>query len=1052
MVLAFGPFELDVAACELRRDGRSVPLQPRVFDTLRYLVEHRDRLVAKQELIDALWGGQQLNAVAVPWSISHARKALNQQGNEDKYIETVRGRGYRFVAEVREVSARTATAAVAAITAPESEAAAAPPARASDPFVGREQVMQQLMAALEVSRGGHGRLVLLSGEAGIGKTRCMAELSTLARERGFSVWSGRCLDGAAPAFWPFIQVLRDACADPRVAERDRCEAEVLLSQLVPDPNAAPAPETASESDDARFWLLDRVSRFFLRDAEQLRIITIDDLHWADENSLRALALLAPLLERSQLLVIGTARDTASDPERGAVPLSLRLRPCERVALGGLLVSDVASYLATILGEPPTEELSHAVHARTAGNPLFVAEAVRLVSAEHSRKGAVRAADVPLPEAAKGFMSDRLAKLGSTTRAVLDVCCVIGDEIELPVLQRASGLEAEPLLASLQEAESVRIVERRADALRYAFVHPLMREVLYAALTTGQRAQRHAEVGLALETLAVIEPRHNQLAYHFHLAPGGEHYERAVRYGKLAGDGAMRVYAYDEAAQFYGWALEAQPFREPQDTRATCELLLASAAALLRSGQRQAWRQQCKQAITLARQAGLAEVLVQAATQLRPSVTSAVVPDGLVVGALEEALARLPESAVSSRALAYARLASIPPHAMQLERSRELSDEAVRLARASGDRAILLEALRSRFRSLSGPDSMDELLRVADEILEADPHSASGWSADAVIIRYQVHLRRGDVTAAERALATFGRMARELRARDWQWHHDRMVAQRALQAGRVDEAERQFNELWAQSQRLHLPYGAMLYAAQLNALSIERTGRRLAASAPDTGSDPWKWAQDIPTYRTERILLAIQYGEIDSARAMFRGLAANKFAALTRDSNFLFAGVRLALAAISLREPEAAADLYEILAPYADLFAVSDFAFSLGCVAHYLGLLARFLEQRTEARAHLLHAIDRNLGTHHELRGLRSRLALAELLAESRSRQERAEALALASDVRAGAQRYGMNELRASAVVVAERLSAAGNARFARASLQRTRTLTKAIDKRRLRFR
>src|SRR5262245_26882659 len=138
MVLAFGPFELDVAACELRREGKSVPLQPRVFDTLRYLVEHRDRLVSKRELIDALWGGQQLNAVAVPWSISHARKALGQNGEETRYIETVRGRGYRFVAEVQAHQSRNGT------QASDSDA---PPLSSSitDPFVGREPVMLQLM-------------------------------------------------------------------------------------------------------------------------------------------------------------------------------------------------------------------------------------------------------------------------------------------------------------------------------------------------------------------------------------------------------------------------------------------------------------------------------------------------------------------------------------------------------------------------------------------------------------------------------------------------------------------------------------------------------------------------------------------------------------------------------------------------------------------------------------------------------------------------------------------------------------------------------------------
>ncbi|HKU38967.1 MAG TPA: AAA family ATPase [Polyangiales bacterium] len=1024
MVLSFGPFELDVAACELRREGRAVPLQPRVFDTLRYLVEHRDRLVSRQELIDALWGGQQLNAVAVPWSISHARKALGQRDGEERYIETLRGRGYRFVAEVRERSRERTPAG--------SHASAQPHAPISDPFLGREHVMQQLTAALDAARGGRGGLILLSGEPGIGKTRCASEFATLVRARGMSVWSGRCLErGAAPAFWPLIQVLRDAAIDPSTSDAERSEAERLLSQLVPQgASSAPARDVGAESDDARFWLLDRLSRFLARCARsRVRVVTLDDLQGADESSLRALGLLAPLLERTQLLVLGTARDHPADLERGAVQLSLRLRPCERVALSGLSVADVTSYLAAMLGELPAEALSRAVHSRTAGNPLFVREAVRIVRAQHQRDGQVRAEDVRLPEAAKGFLSDRLAALDPGTRQLLDAACVIGDEFELPVLSRASGVSSEAALAGLQAAAALRVVEPKPDGLKHGFVHPLMREVLYAALPSVQRAHLHAQVGLALESLAVVEPRLDQLAYHFHHAPGADHYERAVRYGQLAGDAAMRVFAYDEAAQFYAWALEAQPYVTSSDTRATCELLLASALSLVRTGQRREFRKQCQQAIALARQAGLPEILVQAARQLRPSATGAQIPDPLVVAALEEALALLPESAIELRALAYARLASIPPYANALERSREMSEKAMQLARASGDRSLLLEALRSSFRALSGPDSMDELLRVADEILAADPQSASWWSTDALIVKYQTLVRPGDVAGAERALDLMGSMASELRARELRWHHDRMRAQRLLSAGNLDEAERQFTELFSQSERLHLPYGAMLYGAQLNALSIERTGRRLGPGVSQSPSNPWKWAQDIPAYRAERVLLSIQYNEPETARREFSSMAEDGFEVITRDSNFLFAAVRLALAGVALEERAASNTLYELLAPYAEQIVFSDYSFSLGSVSYYLGVLARFLGLRVEAREHFERANEINVRTANQLHALRSRLALAELLADSASRTERARALALASEVRAAAQRFGTNAVRAQAVAVAERLSAAGGARL-----------------------
>src|SRR5687767_5601772 len=173
MLFAFGDFELDVAFCELRCTGERIPLQPKVLDTLRYLIEHRDHVVSKQELLDALWDGQHLNDIAVPWSVSHARRALGQQRSDKHPIETVRGRGYRFVAPVRIVLESSAAQADGSHARPSQPSVIA---TSGEPFVGRDDVMAQLKAALMAAQNGSGSLWLLTGEAGIGKTRCANEL------------------------------------------------------------------------------------------------------------------------------------------------------------------------------------------------------------------------------------------------------------------------------------------------------------------------------------------------------------------------------------------------------------------------------------------------------------------------------------------------------------------------------------------------------------------------------------------------------------------------------------------------------------------------------------------------------------------------------------------------------------------------------------------------------------------------------------------------------------------------------------------------------------
>jgi DNA-binding winged helix-turn-helix (wHTH) protein len=1024
MLFGFGPFELDLATCELRRDGRSVPVQPRVFGILRYLVEHRDRVVGKQELIDVLWGGHQLNAVAVPWTINRARRALGQDTKDNGFIQTIRGHGYRFVGELQRVDKESA---------PPPDGSAPPPEaaqhRMEEPFVGRERVMTQLAAALDAAGEGHGALYLLSGEAGIGKTRCANELALLVRRRGLQVWLGRCFEhGVAPAFWPFIQVLRAACNDASLHELARRDGEALLAELVPrGGDAAGTLEDRTSTGDIRFWLLDRLSRWLCRSGRsQPRVVVLDDLHSADESSLQALALLSPLLTHSRLLVVATARDRVGADTPSAGPgLATRLRPCEHVPLTSLQRDDVEAYLTAALGAELARRLARALRDRTAGNPLFVREVTRVMRAKRERDGDSAIADAQLPPAVRDLFQARLLALDGQARGLLDAACVIGEELTLPVLQRTTGLPAAAVLSGLQAAVLANIVEPRPDVRKHAFVHPLMREVLYAALTTVQRVHLHAAVGLALETLSLIEPRLDELAYHFHLAPAEPYYERAARYGRLAGDAAMRVLAYDEAVRFYGWALEAQPHVDPGNVAAACELLICSARALLLAGRRGDSRKQCERAIELARDARLPELLALAVRPLRPSIWFAQVPDPIAVHALQDALALLPETAVALRAQVYSQLASFPPYSLRVELGRQTSEQAVRLAREVNAPSVLLEALRARLFSLSGPDSIDELLSVTEEIVRLDAQpKGSTWSSDAQLARYQALMRRGDRAGAERALDAFARIACELRMRPVAWHADRLRAQRLLQAGKLDEAERRFNELWVEAKRLREPFAPVFYRAQMYALNLERTGKRLSASFRER-PDERSWARNLPGARTQRVLFAIEADELGTARREFHALAEQRFEAVTGDSNGLSSLAQLALVAVTLSEHDDAVVLRALLEPYAELNAINGLHFSIGCVARYLAVIERMLGEPARAREYCETAIAVNTRTGHELERLRACLELAEVLADSRSSGERLRAHALAAEVHATAQGYGALALCRAAKQLDARLAASG---------------------------
>jgi DNA-binding winged helix-turn-helix (wHTH) protein len=958
MVFVFGPgFELDVVSGELRHNGEPIPLQPKVFDTLRYLVENRDRVVGKQELLDALWGGESLNPIAIPWSVSHARKALEQRGAPRDCIKTVRGEGYRFMAEARRV-----------VPSASPERPAAP----SEPFVGREGAMDRLLAALHDARAGEGRFVLVVGEAGIGKTRCARELAGAVQRSGMRVWSGRAVGGGAPAFWPWIQILREALADRRIVGAERRGLEAMMARLVPEglPAAASARAAAPAlADSSRFWLSEALAAGLLQLADaKLRVLLFEDVHDADDGSLEALALLAPKAAQARMLVVATARPGFLDSERQSGPM--RLRPSETVALRGLTLDDTAHYIAAALGQPVSAEVASAVHAGTEGNPLFLKEAVRLLASRPG--GHARAEDLRLPDVVRQLVHHRVAALEPTTREILAEASVLGNDFELPALKRIASCPPEQLVARLDAAERARFVERAEDGASYAFAHALLRDALYDGLPTVERRRIHARAGRALQSLSAVRPRLSAIAHHFRRAlpeAGAEETSRACR---LAGDGAMELSGYDEAAQLYEWALEARGYDDNAiDPRAACELLLLRSLALRRAGHVRAAREACRRAVEIARKERFGDVLLEAARILRPTVWIALVPDPLALEAVEEAK---PLLARVGQGRACALLSFMPPHSLSDERCTALSEEAIRIAREHGDTQALLEALTSAFHALSGPDRIEDLLAAVEEVLEREGPEVTWWSAEAFLARHHALFQRGDMAGADRALQAFGACAHRLRMPEAIWQRDRILAQRLLYTGEHDAAEARFHELFARAASFRT-HGVFQYAAQMNALSWERHGRSLPAAglaAPDVA---WKWAAALPEYRAENVLSLLDADDRLTALTQFGALAADDFAAVNRDMGYLFVLCRLALAAVRLEQRDAARALYGKLLPYGGFVTLNSLSISLGSVAHTMGMLATFLGREGEALEHYRHAVAQNTAIGHTAHARRSQAAL-----------------------------------------------------------------------------
>jgi DNA-binding winged helix-turn-helix (wHTH) protein len=323
MIHIFGECQLDDVQLRLMRSGEPVKLEPKVFRVLIYLMQNRNRVVSKHDLLDALWPGEFVSESALPRAVTAVRRAVGDDRTQQWAIRTVHGHGYQFVADVRVRDGALAARA----EAPESEPDVV--------FVGREEPLRRLCDRLEEARAGRGHIVLLCGEPGIGKTWTADELTRRARASGCGVYTGRCAESeGAPAFWPFVEILRACLAscDESVLRAELGERIADIAQLVPElrPRLGDLPEAPSvDAEQARFRLFDAVcSTFTQRSRTHPTLLVIDDLHWADKPSLLLLRFLAPRLREAKLLLLGTYRDVEvrrDHPLRDILP-ALRAEP------------------------------------------------------------------------------------------------------------------------------------------------------------------------------------------------------------------------------------------------------------------------------------------------------------------------------------------------------------------------------------------------------------------------------------------------------------------------------------------------------------------------------------------------------------------------------------------------------------------------------------------------------------------------------------------------------------------------------------------------------
>ena len=614
-------------------------------------------------------------------------------------------------------------------------------------FVGREQELARLRKAFDSAVAGHGGLVMLVGEPGIGKTRTTQELETYARMRGAQVLWGRTHEAAgAPPYWPWLQAGEQyalAHVDDlteTVGAKMPPGAANELTRIFPwlrgQPNIG-EPEPQSDPEVAQFRLFDAYASYIRAIAMNAPlVIALDDLHWADKPTLMMLQHIARELSRMPVLIIGNYRDTDINRQSSLSETLATLNRetgFERILLRGLTRDEVGAYIRARANVDPRPEVLDKIFEETEGNAFFLSEVVNLMAQEGTlTKESV--SDIAIPDGVREALGRRLNRLREETNELLQVAAIIGRDFTYDTLTLLGDRDEDELLKLIEEALEARVIEETETAGRYRFTHAQMQETLLAELSTTRRVRLHGQVGEALEKRygARAEERAGRLAMHFSEAAtlSPRFSEKAARYSAIAGRQALAQSAYPEAARHFEAALAAREGQEIDDETAEIHVDLAK-AALQNADARVAWRS-IRAAFAYYHQKGNAQRATEVACL---SVTNYILLRPTQMRLVEQAL-----DMVESGSEGYARLNSVLGASAGMLGNLALSSEAFRRAE---DAAQKLGLRRLEMETVFYAQTVAMFHRQFEESLElADRAIALAAELDVPVMEGNAHFFAG----------------------------------------------------------------------------------------------------------------------------------------------------------------------------------------------------------------------------------------------------------------------------------------------------------------------
>jgi class 3 adenylate cyclase len=913
--------------------------------------------------------------------------------------------------------------------------------RPSVGVVGRGSELATLADAYKrAGVGHHPELILVSGEAGLGKTTLVAEAARAAHDTGAMVLFGRCEEDVATPYQLFAMALGHYVAH---ASSDALRAHVDehgpgLVRLVPQLAqrvAGLAPAASSDPDTERYLLFAAVVGLLASaSAVEPVVLVLDDLQWADAGSLSLLRHVTASDASMRLLVIGTYRDSElshAHALRDTLGVLRRHTEVDRIDLSGLDDEAVVTFMEAAAGHDLDDTgigLAHAVYRETDGNPFFVGEVLRHLAEtgaiwqDDTGRWSAMASLEPsaLPDSVREVIGGRVARLGPPAERLLPVAAVIGRDFDLALLSRASTLPEDALLDILDAATAaalVREVPQRPG--HYTFAHALIQHTIYQDLGPTRRARLHRQVADALEDLCGAHPgrRVGELARHWANATQPIDLAKAVTYAHLAGDAALEALAPADAMAYFSQATELAGELPRQDPALTVELAIGTGTAQRQVGD-PAFRETLLDAARRAATAGDTDRLVAATLANDRGFYSTVgVTDAEKVALLELALDRMGPTHVA-RPLVLATLCSELAHGSSLERRRGLADEAFALAEAGGDDATVVRVLNHVFVPLQVPHLLELGLRwttsAHDRAERLGDPALRYWAA---MWRAETAARAGDVEEMDRCLEIHAAMAERLDQPAFHWGAAFVRGLRAFIAGDTDEGERQATRALEIGTAGGQPDATVIFGAQLMITHGQRGTmselipliEQLRTDAPDIS--PWLFGSLLAKAHVE-------VGRTDEARRLLDEFDASGYA-LPLDQVWLTGMVDYAEAAIDCAAPEYAGPLYEHLAPFAGQLPATG-ASALAPVSYYLGGLCTVLGRFDEAAHHYEASAAMSVRIGGRFFAARTQLGQARLLLERAGAADVEQGRRLAEQARSAAAASGYGGIERGALELLSR--------------------------------